>query len=76
MTTQHTPTPVIDGNELLTVPEVARLLRVDATSVRRWVKDGILEAVTLPHTGKRAIYRIPRSAIEALLDTTLKGVRE
>ncbi len=37
--------------ELLTVREVARRLRVDDTTVRRWIKSGSLEAITLPHRG-------------------------
>jgi excisionase family DNA binding protein len=36
---------------VLTVREVARRLRVDDTTVRRWIKSGALEAITLPHRG-------------------------
>ena len=57
--------------ELLTVSEVARLLRVDDTTVRRWVKQGILEAVTLPHVNARQSYRIKRATLEKVLTTTL-----
>ncbi|GCE11064.1 helix-turn-helix domain-containing protein [Tengunoibacter tsumagoiensis] len=53
--------------ELLTVREVARRLRVDDTTVRRWIKHGTLEAVSLPHTGKRQAYRVRRSTIDSLL---------
>jgi excisionase family DNA binding protein len=53
--------------DLLTVREVARQLRVDDTTVRRWIKMGMLEAVTLPHRGRRQAYRIRRSTLEALL---------
>ena len=60
-----------DQEELLTVREVARRLRVDDTTVRRWIKSGALEAVTLPHRGKRQAYRIKKST----LDTLLKGPR-
>ncbi len=42
---------VHDESELLTVSEVAKQLRVDDTTVRRWIKTGILEAITLPHRG-------------------------
>ena len=42
-----------ERDELFTVREVARQLRVDATTVRRWIKNGALEAITLPHRGKR-----------------------
>jgi excisionase family DNA binding protein len=53
--------------DLLTVREVARHLRVDDTTVRRWIKNGVLEAITLPHRGARQAYRIRRSTLEALL---------
>ncbi len=53
--------------ELLTVREVARLLRVDNTTVRRWIQIGTLEAIRLPHRGKRQAYRIKKSTIEQLL---------
>ena len=54
-------------NELLTVTEVAQILRVDGTTVRRWVKTGALEAVVLPHLRARQAYRIKRTTIEKLL---------
>ena len=53
--------------ELLTVSEVARILRVDDTTVRRWVKQGVLEAVVLPHTNARAAYRIKRETLNKVL---------
>lgn len=55
--------------ELLTVREVAHRLRVDDTTVRRWIKSGALEAVTLPHRGKRQAYRIKTSTLNTLLKT-------
>lgn len=55
-------------DELLTVREVARRLRVDDTTVRRWIKSGALEAITLPHRGKRQAYRVRRTTLEQLLD--------
>ena len=58
---------VYDEAELLTVREVARQLRVDDTTVRRWIKNGVLEAITLPHRGARQAYRVRRSTLEALL---------
>ncbi|HLZ60608.1 MAG TPA: helix-turn-helix domain-containing protein [Ktedonosporobacter sp.] len=54
-------------SELLTVSEVARILRVDGTTVRRWVKQGALEAVVLPHLKARAGYRIKRETVDKLL---------
>jgi excisionase family DNA binding protein len=53
--------------ELLTVREVARRLRVDDTTVRRWIKNGVLEAITLPHVSKRQIYRVKKSTLDELL---------
>ena len=57
--------------DLLTVREVARRLRVDDTTVRRWIKSGALEAITLPHRGKRQAYRIKRSTLDILLSGPL-----
>jgi excisionase family DNA binding protein len=54
-------------SDLLTVSEVARILRVDDTTVRRWVKSGALEAVPLPKRGVRQVYRIRRSTLDALM---------
>lgn len=54
-------------SELLTVSEVAKTLRVDDTTVRRWVKQGTLEAVVLPHVGDRQAYRIKRETLEKVL---------
>ena len=59
---------VHDEADLLTVREVAKQLRVDDTTVRRWIKNGVLEAITLPHRGTRQAYRIRRSTLEALLE--------
>jgi excisionase family DNA binding protein len=57
-------------SELMTVSEVATELRVDSTTVRRWVKNSVLEAVVLPHQNKRQSYRIKRSTFNTLLDST------
>lgn len=57
--------------DLLTVHEVARQLRVDDTTVRRWIKSGALEAITLPHRGKRQAYRIKKSTLNTLLHSSL-----
>lgn len=56
--------------ELLTVREVARRLRVDDTTVRRWVKGGALEAITLPRRGRRHAYRIRKSTLDTILNST------
>ena len=57
-------------SDLITVAEVAEILRVDGTTVRRWVKQGVLEAVVLPHLNERQGYRIKRSTLDRLLGNT------
>ena len=59
-----------ENKELLTVYEVAHALRVDDTTVRRWIKNGVLEAVALPHKNTRQAYRVKRATLERLLNTT------
>ena len=49
----------------LTVPEVARQLRVKAITVRRWIQDGLLEAEAIQE-GKRHRYRILEQTVDAL----------
>ena len=61
---------VQDEADLLTVREVAKKLRVDDTTVRRWIKNGVLEAITLPHKGTRQAYRIRRSTLDTLLNSS------
>jgi excisionase family DNA binding protein len=56
-------------SDLLTVAEVARILRVDETTVRRWVKQGILDAVILPHVNEKQSYRIKRETLNRMLNT-------
>jgi excisionase family DNA binding protein len=57
-------------NDLLTVREVSRALRVDDTTVRRWIKNSVLEAIALPHRGKRQAYRVKSTVLDALLANT------
>jgi excisionase family DNA binding protein len=59
-----------NSDELLTVSEVARQLRVDDTTVRRWIKSGALEAIVLPHVGARQAYRVKKSTLDALLSSS------
>ena len=56
-------------HDLITIREVANIVRVDTTTVRRWIKEGTLKAVVLPHRGNRQAYRIERETLEALLAT-------
>ncbi len=59
-------------SELLKVKEVARILRVDDSTVRRWLKQGALEAVILPHVHEREAYRIKRETLDRLLGKPVK----
>jgi excisionase family DNA binding protein len=61
-------------NDLLTISEVARILRVDDTTVRRWVKQGVLDAVVLPHVNERQAYRIKRETLEKVLGENSQSV--
>ena len=67
---------VYDEADLLTVREVAKQLRVDDTTVRRWIKNGVLEAITLPHRGARQAYRIRRATLDALLAPSQQPVSQ
>lgn len=60
--------PDREQEELMTVREVARQLRVDDTTVRRWIKAGTLEAIELPHQGDRRSYRIRVSTFNSLIN--------
>ena len=55
-------------SDLLTVSEVAAILRVDDTTVRRWVKQGALEAVVLPHLNQRQAYRVKKQTLDKLMN--------
>ncbi len=57
-----------NNDELLRVKDVARALRVDDTTVRRWIKCGALEAITLPHASKRQSYRVRRDILDNILN--------
>ncbi len=63
-------------SDLLTVSQVALILRVDTTTVRRWIKDGVLDAVLLPKNGVRQAYRIKRETMDKLLGNKKEGEYE
>ena len=67
-------TTTTNGSDLMTVMEVAAVLRADETTIRRWIKSGALEAVELPHTGKRKQYRIRREVFEHIMAGGLNNV--
>lgn len=57
----------VKEDRLLTIGEVAKQLRVDSTTVRRWINNGVMEAVILPHANPRKSYRVRASVLETLL---------
>lgn len=52
------------GGRWLTVPEVARVLRVNPATVRRWAAEGEVRAVRI---GPGGHWRIPREALDEML---------
>ena len=54
-------------SELMTVHEVAVKLRVDDTTVRRWIKQGTMDAVALPHMNTWQAYRVKRETLDRIL---------
>jgi excisionase family DNA binding protein len=60
-------TEAVAGMEqLLTVPEVAAVLRVDDNTVRRWIRRGRLHGMKLGGPGG---YRVRRSDLDAFLES-------
>jgi excisionase family DNA binding protein len=55
--------------KFMTIKEVGAYLRLSAQSVKRMIEDGRLAA----HKIGRCSYRIPETAVEALLTQTLAG---
>jgi excisionase family DNA binding protein len=55
-------------DELLTIREVARRLRVEDVTVLRWIHRGALAAVPLPRIGKHCSYRVKKSTLDALIE--------
>lgn len=60
---------------LLTVQEVAQILRVDYMTVRNWMRLGGLEYIRLPGNGERNSYRIRRSVVNRILTTPYQPAR-
>jgi len=54
------------------VREVAKQLRCDDTTIRRWIKSGALEAIALPHANKRQAYRIKRSTFNKIMNNLVE----
>jgi excisionase family DNA binding protein len=58
----------MQNEEYLTIKDIAQQLKMDEKTIRRWVKDGKLPAISLG--GK---YRIARSDLNAFLDSKRLG---
>lgn len=62
------PSQLMPHEELLTIRDVARRLRVNENTVRRWMRDKSLAAILLPQrTNRRHIYRVKQSTLDAML---------
>ena len=58
-------------SKLLTVKEVADILRVDDGTVRRWITQGVLPAIILPFSSVRQTYRVTQDVVEHILGYSL-----
>lgn len=54
--------------DTLTAKEAAPLLAVHHTTVVRWCKAGRIAGAYLPRRSRKLGYRLPRAAVEALLE--------
>ena len=54
------------ADELLTVPEVATMLKLNEQTVRRWLRTGRLPGISLG--SRQAGWRVRQSDIEQLLE--------
>lgn len=59
----------MSSGDLLTVPEVANTLRVRQETVRIYIKEGYLKAVTLPG----GEYRVLEGDLKTLLQPVVRG---
>ena len=57
----------MDAPKLLSVKKAAEMFGVDQSTVRRWIVTGVLEAVSLPHTGKREYRKIKTETVYKIL---------
>jgi excisionase family DNA binding protein len=57
----------VPNTTLFTITDVARFLRVDGTTVRRWIKNGVLPAIELPHANSRRIYRVTAGTLRTIV---------
>lgn len=57
------PHPSPPADSLLTVDEIARILKLNPQTVRNWIDQGYLRAIRI---GRRV--RVPRAEFERLID--------
>lgn len=63
----------MDDHSLYKVGEVAAKLRISPLTVKRWIKQGKLQAFVLPS----GLYRIPKEALsEYIIDSPSKAQEE
>lgn len=60
----------------LTVPEVARILRVAPVKVRRWIRGGELKATNTSDSKQRPCYVVTREALDAFRDLRSGAARQ
>lgn len=62
-----------EKQDWLTIPDVAKRLRVHTATIRRWIDQGTLPAIVLPHRGKRRIHLIKMSVFQRIVQTQAHG---
>jgi excisionase family DNA binding protein len=56
-------------NNILTVTDVAKRMKVNPQTVRSWIYDGALDAINVSRKGSRYCYwRIPEKALENFIE--------
>jgi transposase len=63
---QRAERSVAAAQRLLDIRSVAKHFAVSPFAVRKWIKDGHIQAVRLPGGKKRVHYRVPASEIQRL----------
>jgi excisionase family DNA binding protein len=65
----------VNSDRLLTIEEVADVLRVDRSTVGRYIKQGLIPVITLGK-GKKAAKRIKQSTLDRLINTDVMHQKE
>jgi excisionase family DNA binding protein len=59
------------ADELLTVPEVATMLRLNEQTVRKWLRQGTIPGISMG--SRQAGWRVRRSDVERFLEGGRRG---